>query len=269
MSTTQPTSAAKAIAIVAIVLGGLVATGSAVSAAASTVASASVHTTSRSLPVTGVDALDVDLSAGALRVEFADVDDARLTVTSGVRADQWTMRRDGAELVVRTPEGPFRWWPGWWGGNGNGSAVLLLPQSLQGLDAALDLSAGSLTANGDFGRLQLSAGAGQLTVRGSADQITTDMSAGRANLRLADVRSADLTVSAGDLDAVFTGAQPQRVKLSASAGSMQVSVPRGDYTVTADTSAGSFDNRIGSTPGASSTVEVDVSAGRVILDAAG
>jgi hypothetical protein len=269
MSTTQPAPAAKAIAIVAIVLGGLVATGGAVSAAASTVASASVHTTSRSLPVTGVDALNVDLSAGGLRVEFADVDDARLTVTSGVGADQWTMRRDGAELVVRTPEGRFRWWPGWWGGNGNGSAVLLLPQSLQGLDATLDLSAGSLTARGDFGRLELSAGAGQLTVRGSADQITTDMSAGRADLRLADVRTADLTVSAGDLGAVFTGAQPQRVKLSASAGSMQVSVPRGDYTVTADTSAGSFDNRIGSTPGASSTVEVDVSAGRVVLDAAG
>jgi hypothetical protein len=258
------------IALIAIVLGALIAVGGAVSAAASTLGSASVHTTSRSLDVTGLDALDVDVSAGSLRVEFADVVDARLTVTSGAGAERWTMRRDAGELIVRTPDRRFGWWPGWFGiRNGNGSAVLQLPRVLQGLDATLDLSAGSLTARGDFGRLELGAGAGELTVRGSADEIATDMSAGRANLRLADVRRADLEVSAGDLDAVFTGRQPQRLTLSASAGSMQVAVPDGAYTVTSDTSAGSFENRIGSTPGADSTVEVDVSAGRIVLSSAG
>lgn len=255
---------AKVIALVAIVIGSLIAVGGVVSAAASTLTSASVRTTSRSAAVAGVDALDVDLNAGSLRVEFSDVSDAQLTVTSGTSADQWTLRRDGDKLVVHAPDGRFRWWGGWFG-HGNGNAVLLLPQSLQRADASFDVSAGALTARGDFARLTLSAGAGQLTVSGSADEVTADMSAGRADLRLADVHRADLEVSAGDLNAVLTGEQPQHVKLSASAGAMRVTVPQGQYDVRADTSAGSFHNRIGSTPGAASTVDVDVSAGTIEL----
>jgi len=263
MNTTQ---SARTVAIVAIALGGVIGVGSIASAAASTLASGTHETTSRTAGVTGVDELSVDMSAGSIRVEFGDVAEAQLTVTGGRSADRWELRKDGTELRVASPNRHFWWWGGWFGGgDGNGDAVLTLPQSLSGLDADLDSSAGSLTADGDFGELSVSSGAGRVRVDGSADSVTADISAGRADLQLADVRSAELDLSAGDMNATFTGMQPERLQLTASAGSMRVTVPEGPYAVSQETAAGTFDNRIGSVPGAASTVQVDVSAGTITL----
>jgi hypothetical protein len=94
-----------------------------------------------------------------------------------------------------------------------------------------------------------------------------DVSAGRADLDLADVRSAEITVSAGALVGELTGDQPDAITLEVSAGSADLTVPEGDYDVSSDVSAGQFDNQVGSTPGASSTVRVDVSAGQAVLRA--
>ncbi|WP_417563472.1 DUF4097 family beta strand repeat-containing protein [Microbacterium sp.] len=255
----------RVVAILAIVFGAILVLGTLGSAVAGTIRSASVHTTSRTIDVTGVDVLKTQLNAGSLRVEFADVTEAQLTVDSSSSADQWTVRRDGGELEVSSPNHPFRWWGGGFFQDGAGNAVLRLPQSLAGLDASLDLAAGDLTVDGDFGDLELTAGAGRLRAQGSARTLSTELNAGRADLQFADVDTADLQVNAGSLDATITGAQPSRLTLSASAGSMDVTVPAGSYDVTSDTSAGSFDNRLGSSPDASSTVRVDVSAGRIVL----
>lgn len=264
MNTTQ---SARAVAITAIALGGVIAIGTVTSAAASTLASSAQQTTSRQVAVSGVDQIDVDVNAGSLRVEFADVDTAELTVTGGAGAERWTLRQDGTELRVATPNHSFWWlsWPRWFGRGDSGDGVLRLPQALAGSDADLELAAGSLVADGDFADLDISSGAGRVQVDGSAETVSADISAGRADLNLADVSSADLELSAGEMDATLTGAQPQTLKLRASAGSMNVTVPEGDYDVSEDTSAGRFENRIGSTPGAASTVSVDLSAGRIVL----
>jgi len=264
MSTTNTSQSARTVAIVAIALGGLIAVGSVASAAASTIASASAQTSTRTVGVAGVDELKVEMNAGSLRVEFGDVTDAELTVTGGSGADRWTLRQDGSQLRLGSPNGHFWSWGGWFG-HGNGNAVLTLPQSLSGLDADLDLSAGATTAEGDFGDLTVTSGAGRVRVDGTARSFAADISAGSADLRLADVHSADLELSAGEMDASFTGTQPQSLRLSASAGSMRVTVPAGDYDVRQQTSAGSFDNRLGSVPGAAATVAVDVSAGSITL----
>ena len=119
----------------------------------------------------------------------------------------------------------------------------MLPSSLEGLDADFGLGAGDLTAEGDFGELELDLGAGRATLSGSADVLTVDVSAGRADLDLADVRSAKLTVSAGSLVGTLTGDQPDAITLDVSAGSADLTVPEGDYDVSSDVSAGDFDNR--------------------------
>ena len=93
------------------------------------------------------------------------------------------------------------------------------------------------------------------------------MSAGRADLDLDDVATATLSVSAGALNAILAGAQPDAIGVDVSAGSMELTVPEGEYDVTSDVSAGGFDNRVGSSPGASSTIDVQVSAGQVLLRA--
>lgn len=259
----SPRASSRVIAILTIALGAALVVGTLTSSAFSTVAAASVTTDARAVEASGVESLVTDLSAGSLRIEFADVTEAELDVTSAFGAGQWTLERNGDELRVASPD--WRWGFAWPFRGGNGSAVLRLPESLEGLDASLQMSAGELAASGDFGEVDLDIGAGRARLDGSATELSVDLSAGGADLDLAGVRTADLTVSAGTMDASLTDRRPEEITIDVSAGSLDLSVPEGDYDVTSEVSAGGFDNRIGSTPGAENTVDVQVSAGSATL----
>lgn len=253
------------VAIVLIVLGALIVVGTIAGAVFSTIRSGSVMVSSVSAEVRGVDALDVELNAGALEIVFADVEEAELEVTGAVGADRWTLDRDGDTLEVRSP----RWeWGMPWILGGSGRAVLTVPEDLQGLDLDMRMAAGAMRSTGDFGDLDVSVGAGELRLAGSADTVAVDLSAGGARLELADVRSATFIVSAGSMDADLTGTQPDDIRADVSAGSLTLVVPDGAYDVTSEVSAGEFRNRLGSDPGADSTISVQVSAGQVVLRSA-
>ncbi|MGU3646605.1 hypothetical protein ACLBXX_16705 [Microbacterium sp. C23T] len=254
----------RAVAIVVIVLGGIVLLGAGISAAVGTIASAAVHTSTRTADAAGVEELDVDAAAGTLRVEFSDVREAELEVTSSWGAGDWRLERDGDTLQVSSPDRDWFGWRGWFG-DGGADAVLRLPASLEGLDADISLAAGEFVTDGEFGELDLSLAAGSFNVTGSADSLSADVSAGRGTLELDGVREADLTVSAGSLDATLTGTAPDAIELDVSAGSLRLTVPEGEYDVRSEVSAGQFDNNIGSTPGASHTIDVQVSAGQAVL----
>ena len=262
----------RVVAILVIVFGGLVILGAIISAIFSTIAAASVHTTTRTTDVSGVADLDVDMAAGSLRIEFADIADAELEVTSTQGADGWTLASEGGALVVSSPQGWFNggWLFGGWpfGGNRVGDATLRLPQSLEGSDAELSLAAGELVVvDGSFGDVTLDMGAGSANITASVHDFTAEVSAGAADLRLEGVQDGNFSVSAGSLRARLAGDQPSSLGLDVSAGTLDVTVPDGDYDVTSEVSAGDFDNQIGSTPGADSTVDVQVSAGKAILQA--
>ncbi|MEV5069800.1 hypothetical protein MRBLMI12_001382 [Microbacterium sp. LMI12-1-1.1] len=260
-----PAGGSRVVAIVIIVLGAIVLLGTMTSAAIGTIASASVHTSTRSVDAAGVEDLDIDTAAGTLRVEFTDVQEAELEVTSSWGADNWRFERDGDTLEVSSPD--RLGWFGWrgWFGDGGADAVLRLPSSLEGLDADVSLAAGEFVVDGEFGALDLSLAAGSFDVSGSAQSLSADVSAGRGTLELDGVSGAGLTVSAGSLDAVLTGSRPDVIEADVSAGTLRMTVPEGDYDVTSDVSAGEFENGIGSTPGASSTIRVQVSAGQAVL----
>lgn len=257
-----PRASSTVVAILVIVFGALVIAGTVIGTAFSTVRAAAVSTQVRATDAAGVDALSIELNAGSLTIEFADVDEAELEVTSAFGADKWTLERTGGTLEVASP----RWeWGAPWMFGGSGDAVLRIPERLEGLDARVDMAAGSLDAAGDFGELVLGVGAGEVDVVGAADSVNVDLSAGRATLDLGDVETAELTVAAGSMDAVFTGAQPDDVSIDVSAGSLTLGVPEGTYDVTSDVSAGEFRNRLGTDPGADSSISVRVSAGQVVL----
>ena len=260
-----PRGSSTVVAILIIVLGALIVLGTIVGAVFSTIRAAAVSTASSTVAVAGVDALSIESNAGSLTVEYADVDEAELEVTAPFGGDRWTLERAGDTLTVASPS--WEWGMGWIFG-GSGRAVLVLPDSLEGLDADMQMAAGSLRADGDFGLVDLTVGAGELTLDGSAEDVSVDLSAGRAVLNLADVDTADLTVSAGSMDAAFSGAQPSDIRAGVSAGSLTLVVPDGAYDVTSDVSAGNFRNQLGSDPGADSTISVEVSAGQVMLRAA-
>ena len=262
-------AAPRVVATIVGAFGALVILGTLGSAAVGTAAAAvggggSGVGGSTSADTTGVTEVETEVGAGSLRIEFADVDEATLEVTRGWGADQWRLERVEDTIRVSSPN---RWWGGWMFGE-RSEAVLTLPDTLDGIDAALTMNAGDLrVVDGDFGELDLELGAGSIDITGSARALDATVSAGQADLELSDVAEADVSVSAGDMDLVLTGAQPDEMTLNVSAGRVTATVPEGEYDITSEVSAGDFDNGLGSTPGARSTVEVTVTAGQVELRA--
>jgi hypothetical protein len=261
---TPPTGgASRVVAILTIALGCAVVLGVIGSAVFSTIGAASVRTETQTVDASGVTDLNVTVDAASLQIEFADVSDATLEVTSGLGVGAWTLEREGDELTVATPR---RFGPGWIFG-GEVRATLTLPSELEGttLDAALDLSAGELVVGGAFGALDVEVGAGALSVEGSARTLTVDLSAGGADVELDGVAEADFSVSAGAVDARLTGAAPRLVTVDVSAGSLDLTLPDAAYDVRSDVSAGEFDNRLSTEVGARNVVDVTVSAGSVTI----
>lgn len=253
--------ASRVVAILTICLGVAIIIGAFGSAIFSTVAAASVRTETRSIDVSGVENLKVEVGGASLRVEFADVPEATLDVTSGLGADTWTLTREGDELSVASSR---QFGPGWIFG-GEVRASLTLPLELESSNAQLDLSAGELIVEGEFGDLDIEVGAGSLVVNGSARTLSADLSAGGADIDLADVDEAEFSVSAGALQSRFSGSAPRAVSVDVSAGSLELTLPDAAYDVRSDVSAGDFDNRLRAEPGARNVVEVTVSAGSVTI----
>lgn len=264
----QPASqSAKVVAIITACVGGVIALGLVGGSVLSTIASASTRTDTQAVDATGVDQLDVDVSAGSFRIEFANVDAASLDVTGGWAGSGWTLERDGDELIVSSPDWAFG---GAWLFGGDVHATLTLPRELENrmLDAQFTVAAGDLDASGRYGELDVDLGAGSVNLSGEARDVSAQISAGRADLDLDGVESADLTLSAGQLDGRFTGDRPQLVEVDVSAGSLDLTLPDGDYDVASNVSAGQLDNRLSTSASASDRVAVQLSAGRVTLRSA-
>ena len=257
----------KVVAILAIVLGGVLILGTVLSASLSAVAAAGVRNETLTADVRGVTSLDVDVAAAEMTVAFADVDEASLDVTAGGGAGDWELRRDGDELVVTSDRS---WWRGWrlfgWFGD-DARATLTLPETLEGpdLEATLHVGSGSLAADGAFGDLELDISAGDLRVDGSAARVDLGVDAGRARIDLADVREAEIDLSAGSVEGRLAGTAPASLDVQVDAGSLDLRVPEGQYAVASDVSAGSFRHELDTSPTAANRITVSVAAGSVRL----
>ncbi|MCT9820693.1 DUF4097 domain-containing protein [Microbacterium sp. W1N] len=250
------------VAIIAIVAGAVLIVGAIAGSAFAAVRSTAVRTETFTAAVNGITGFDVDVSAADLTIIYGDVDQAQLVV-EGTPGD-WSFERDGDELSVRTDRS---WFGGWsFGRDGGDSAVLTLPSALErgALDASLSLSAGSITADGTYGELDVDLDAGAIDVSGTAAELDVDVSAGRTSLDLAGVRTAEMQVSAGALDGRLRRA-PDALTIDVSAGRVTLELPDETYRVVSDVEAGGFDNRLDTSAAASSQISVTVSAGQVVL----
>ena len=265
----RPTrSSSRTIAILTIALGAAVVLGTIVSAGVTTVAAAVVRSETRTIDTAGLSALAVDVDGASLRVEFADVDGANLEVTGGGGADEWTLERAGDSLTVASPQRGWFGWSGWFtrAFTDETRATLRLPQELadDAMDASFGLAAGDLVVEGNFDRLDVQVGAGSMTASGSARTLTAELSAGDADIDLADIEEAEFRVNAGSVDSRLTGSAPRTVVVDVSAGAVDLTLPAGAYDVRSDVSAGEFENGLRTEAGARNSVDVSVSAGSVI-----
>jgi hypothetical protein len=218
----------------------------------------------------GVEQLQIDSSATAFEVRFGDVEEATLDVASdGGPVQQWNLSRSGDTLVVDTDR---RWrWVGFgimFGDRvGEQRAVLTLPAALerQGLGLETEVSAGSFEAAGSWGAASIDLSAGSADLSGTAESLFVSVSAGEARLDVETGGTVTLDVSAGRIIGALTGEQPSSIDAQASAGSIDLTIPDGEYAVTEQASVGDSDVRVIDDPGATSTIDVDVSAGNVTL----
>ncbi|GAB3597223.1 DUF4097 family beta strand repeat-containing protein [Microbacterium tumbae] len=257
--------AGRPIGIVLAAIGGVALAVSGTTAAFAAAGQLSQNDSRTSLGVDGIRGLVLDVDASDVTVEFADVVQAELAVQGG-RSGSWSLEREGEELVVNSPNRGFGWWFGGWFGDEE-RVVLTLPQSLQGIDADIDLNAGSLDVTGTFGEVDVIVGAGALSLEGSAESVDAEINAGRADLDLFAVREADLTISAGRLTAEFANSAPDLVTFEVSAGSLELTLPDEVYDVRQEVSAGSLDNGLQTSSDSRHVIEATVSAGSATLRA--
>ncbi len=262
----QPRSTARVIAILAIVLGVVLILGAITTAVFSAIRSSAVRTDTLSADAADIVALDIDVDAAGFRLEYDGTDEATLEVTGGQGSSAWSMERNGDSLRVKSDR---PWWGGWgWWGDDE-RVVLTLPERYaeETLDASFDLGAGSITADGTYGELELDLGAGSLDIGGSAANVDADISAGRASLDFDDVDTARMHLSAGDIDGELRG--PVRaLDLDVSAGRISLTVPDQAYDLSQDVSAGDLTHDLDTSSSARSTITAQVSAGSIHLHAA-
>src|SRR5690606_35403334 len=166
--TTRKTTGA--LTVLLAVFGGAALLGTGTTAAFAGVQQFGEQSGSLRADARGVTSLALEVSAAGVRGEFREGETrAQLRIEHGSSA--WrSPSREGDELKVQGRRRGFDWLrPDWIGGDwfrGDGAATLVLPGSLKGLDADLTLNAGSLSAGGVFGELDVDLNAGALSVSG-------------------------------------------------------------------------------------------------------
>lgn len=252
--------APRVVAVAFAAVGALVLAGSCASAVAGTVDSAARTDVLLTERAGGVTAVDVDVAGGGVRVVAGDGPEAELDVRS--TRGTWRLERDGGTLVVSSPprSGVLQW-------RDQGTATLRLPAALLDgrLDVGVDLAGGTLEVAADLGALDVDVAGGSVELQGSVTALVADVTGGSLEADLVDVATADVSLTAGSLEAVLDGTPPDAVVVDVEAGSVDLALPPAAYDVRADATAGSVDDGLRSSRTAPRTVDVTTTAGSVLL----
>lgn len=274
------------VAVTAGVIGGVLLLGTVSTAAVAGVTAANYDGTEKRQRLTegadGIVQIDVEASAAKFRIDCETApapsggsagsrgEDSFTLVTSG-SSREWRMVRSGDTLHVE----PVKRWFGGFSLFGSGDnrmqeVSLSLPASAcdgsKPLDAEVDLGAGEVLVNGSYGLLDVSVGAGNARIEGTALNLELDVSAGEVVLDMSDVRTADLSVSAGSLWGSLSGTAPKQIDIEVSAGDAELTVPDEVYAVRSDVSAGDFEHSLRTDQSVlGHEINVEVSAGSLSL----
>jgi hypothetical protein len=145
----------------------------------------------------------------------------------------------------------------------------------------LKIDSGSTTIRHVKGKVNLDSSSGSVDVADVAEPVTVHADSGRVTL--ADVRAAvTVQVESGTIDASGVGgaadlksssghvsvglASPQNVRVQAESGNVEVTVPRAEYRVKAQTDSGNVHNNIGDQPSGSHQLDLHSESGNVTLN---
>jgi len=264
----RPTGgAARSIAVVLAVIGGVVAVGTVAQGVVASWPSPPNQQVALALDAASVAdaaALDLDVGGADVTVAFADVDGATLDVDAP-DADRWRLEMRGSTIVAHDGHG---WgllsWGGWGWSEGPQTATLVLPASLAGeIDGDLELGSGSLDVVGDWQRLAVDLASGRADVSGTAASAAIDVASGSAELGLVVDGDVALDLSSGEIvmDLEHTG----DLEIDVASGTVEARLTGGPYVVTSDTAVGEAIADVPQQAGADQAIAIDVAVGSVRL----
>lgn len=205
------------------------------------------------------DTIRVDVERAQFTLEYGDVSEPVLTAEG---TSQWTMKRNGDEVVVSSsyPRLPFIGW----NSRSSSRVVLTLPNILNRGTLNLDLAvgAGQALIDGNFNEIDLQVGAGEATIDGAMRDLNVTLGVGDVTVRGTDVRTADLEVSVGTLAATFEGSTPQDLSIVLSLGDATITVPVDRYAVS---SQGSVTNSLMVDSTSANRIKATASLGDIML----
>ena len=207
---------------------------------------------------TEISAIDLEFSAGSLKVEFYDGDVIRVEYPESKRVTT-EFKVTGQTLKISTVvhwHMQFLWF------NKIPETKMFIPQNMQ-LKFNVEINAGAIElGTGAFDNISIEMNAGAINM-GSVNCNTFDlkMSAGAVNVSQIVSNKFKADISAGALN--VKGLQCDNIDLDLSAGSAKLGIvgKKSDYTILTDVSAGSCN--VSSQTGGSKRLNIDVSAGSV------
>ncbi|WP_430592758.1 DUF4097 family beta strand repeat-containing protein [Humidisolicoccus flavus] len=216
--------------------------------------------------MTGVTAIELDSSGANIDVEFADVEVATLNVVNeGSPGYEWKLTTENGVLRVAQDEP----WFSWSFQSKLDDITLLLPEEFR--DAALDLeinhAGGAVEIAGSFGDITAVLDGGMIDLDGAASALNLEVNGGFAELALDDLRTAEIELSGGRVDAEISGEQPRDITASVTAGTLDLIVPQGSYNTVLSQLAGSIDNQLDVDSKSESRIRVDLVGGSATLTA--
>ncbi|MFS4505209.1 DUF4097 family beta strand repeat-containing protein [Clavibacter sp. Sh2141] len=215
------------------------------------------------------DAVSIDVAGADVRVEQADVEEARIVFRAGDTALREThVVRDG-ELEVELRN------PGWglldlrFGPSRGAELVIQLPASTVDRAVALDVSsaAGEIGLTGAFGDVEVDSGAGEVRLTGSVDDLEVESGAGDLTAEALEVRGEVRTTSAAGDTELDLATAPTSMRVETTAGDQRILLPAGDYAITTETVMGAVSNGIGSDASSPRAYVLATTMGDITVDA--
>lgn len=220
--------------------------------------------------------VDLEFSAGTLKVEFYDGDVIKVEYPEN---NKFTTNFSVSGQTLNMATSQVRWNVTFWGINKIPATKMFIPQNMQigwkikvnagsvsfesGTynDVDIKVNAGSLSfGDSTFGNVKVQMNAGSTNMEGvNCSNFDVDLNAGSFNVSRIVCDHFDAEISAGVLNAKGLKCDDIAVDLSAGSANLKIAGEKSDYTIKTDVSAGSCSVR--SQSGGSKRLKVHVSAG--------
>jgi hypothetical protein len=249
-----------AVVLVAIVVGAILIVGDAIGGKRSD-ASAFYSITE------SFDSVRVNTEAADVTVRYASVGSAQLIFHQGTQVRSATLHHAVVGRVLTVTETVSGSLPFGWIAADATTLEIVLPKSEETRPMDLDttIQAGNLDLNGRFAALTVASNAGNVTLHGGARSLNLKDQSGNVTATGYTLHGPVIsTTTAGDSHFEFI-ALPSRATLSASAGDIWFSVPKGAYEVSGRSLAGTVHQNVTSTPGASRVYTLRDNAGNIVV----